>query len=106
MRIKTRAMRSGVWFRLLSRTDRAVLDLTIRCVERVRSRVLTRTISEIVSKVLKALGDNFVEKAEKFGYVIAGRVSKVAEKWGNKSACWWIYDRSFIRFLGVNALNT
>jgi hypothetical protein len=106
MRIKTRAMRSGVWFRLLSGADRAILDLTIRYVERVQSLVLTRTISKIISKVLKALGDSFVEKAEKFGYVIAGRVSKIAEKWGNKSACWWIYDRSFVRFLGVNALNT
>jgi hypothetical protein len=106
VRIKAKAVRRGVWFRLLSRADRAVLDLTIRCVERVRSPVLAKTISKIISKVLKALEANLMMKAEKFGRVIAGELAMVAERWGNKKASWWIYDKSFLRFLGVNALNT
>jgi hypothetical protein len=106
MKIRTRAMRSGVWFRLLSRTDRAVLDLTIRCVERVRSRVLAKTISEIIRRVLKTLEANFLEKAEKIGRSIAEGLSQIGEKWGNKNARAWRYDRSFVKFLGVNALNT
>jgi hypothetical protein len=105
-KIKTRAMRSGVWFRLLSRADRAVLDLTIRCVYRVRSRVLARTISEIIRRVLRTLEANFLEKAEKVGRSIADRLSKIAVKWGNKNAYMWTDNRGFIQFLGVNTLNT
>lgn len=105
-RIRTRAIRSGVWFRLLSRADRAILDLTIRCVERVRSRVLVKTISEIIGRVIKTLEDNFTKKAEKIGRSIADGLSRIAESWGNKNARIWKYDRGFIEFLGVNALNT
>lgn len=106
MRIKTRAMRSGVWFRLLSRADRAVLDLTMKCVERIRSRVLARAISQIISRVLKTLDDSFMQKADKIGRVVAERLSQAAEKWGNKDAQMWKYSRNFVQFLGVNALNT
>lgn len=106
MRIKTKAMRSGVWFRLLSRADRAILNLTIRCVEKVRSRVLAKSISEIISRVLKTLEDSFMNKAQKFGREIVVRVSGTAQMWGNKNARTWKHDRSFIEFLGVNALNT
>lgn len=106
MRIKTKAMRSGVWFKLLSRADRAILDLTIRCVETIRSRVLAKSISEIISRVLKTLEDSFMDKAQKFGREIAVKVSGIAQTWGSRSARTWNHDKNFIEFLGVSALNT
>ena len=106
MKIKSRAVRSGIWFKVLSRVERAIVDLTVKCVEQIRSRVLAQTISSIISKLLKTLEDEFLTKAERIGCKIVERLSTIAEEWGNKTCSVWKYDRNFIKFLGVNALNT
>jgi hypothetical protein len=99
-------LRQRVWFRALSKVERAIVDLTIKCVEKVRSVVLAGTISAIVGKILQFLEEDFMTKAERFGSEIVERVCAVAKKWGNTACSAWSYDRYFIRFLGVNALNS
>jgi len=105
-KIKSRALRTRVWFRALSKVERAILDLTIKCVENVRSRVLEGTISTITNKIMRSLEDVFLEKAERIGQDIAEALCAIGERWGNKTSSAWKCDRCFIRFLGVNALNT
>ena len=39
-KLKTIAVRRNLWFKALSTVERAIVDLTIRVVERVRSSVL------------------------------------------------------------------
>ena len=106
MKIKAKALRRRVWFRALSRVERGIVDLTIRCVERVRSSVLARTISNIVGKILKTLESGFLEKVNKVGSDVAEKVCRIALGWGNASASRWRRDVDFVRFLGVNAVNT
>jgi len=106
MKIKTRALRQRVWFKALSRVERGIVDLTIRCVEKVKSPVLTRVIMDIVGKVLKILEDGFLEMVKRVGSAVAEKVCGIAEGWGNESASGWRYDSEFIRFLGVNAVNS
>lgn len=106
MKIKARALRHRVWFKVLSRAERAIIDLTIKCVERVRSRILTRVISKIIDKLLKTLKNGFLETADKVGREIAEGLCGTAWRWGNRTALGWKHDRGFIRFLGVNAVNT
>ena len=106
MKIKARALRHRVWFKALSRAERAVIDLTIKCVERVRSRILTRVISKIVDKILKTLKSSFLETADKVGRETIERLCIIAGRWGNRTASGWKHDLGFIRFLGVNAVNT
>jgi hypothetical protein len=105
MRIKTRALRRRVWFKVTSRLERGIVDLTIRCVERIRSPVLARIASEIVRKILRTLENGFVKMAEKIGAEIAERVCRIALAWGNKTASSWKHDPRFLRYLGVNAIN-
>jgi len=105
-KIKSRALRARVWFRALSKVERAILDLTIKCVENVRSRVLEGTISTIISKILQSLEDAFLVRAERIGRDIAETLCAIAERWGNKASSTWECDKCFIKFLGVNALNT
>ena len=106
MKVKSKAVRNGIWFRVLSRAERAIVDLTMRCVEKVRSPILAKAITKILGKILKTLGKTFLEKAKEIGRDLAQRLSKVAEKWGNKKAPNWKNDKEFIKFLGVAALNT
>ena len=105
MRIKTRALRRRVWFKVTSRLERGIVDLTIRCVERIRSPVLAGIISEIIRKILRTLENGFLKMAEKVGAVIAERVCGFALAWGNRTASSWKHNPGFVRFLGISAVN-
>lgn len=106
LKVKTKALRLNVWFKALSKTERALTDLTLRCVERVRSHLLEAAISNIIDKILKALECTFLVRAEGIGCEIAKQLCKIAEEWGNKQAAGWKQDKRFITFLGVNSLNS
>ena len=105
IKARVRAVRQKVWFKALSRVERNIVDLTIRCVEKVRSRILAKIVSNILAKILKTLEPSFLEAAMRIGREIADEVCGVAEKWGNVSASRWKHDLDFIRFLGVTAVN-
>jgi hypothetical protein len=105
IKARVRAVRQRVWFKALSRVERSILDLTIRCVERVRSRILARIVSNILAKILKTLEPSFLEAAMRIGREIADEVCGIAEKWGNSFASRWKRDLGFARFLGVTAVN-
>ena len=104
-RIKTRALRGRVWFKATSTLERSIVDLTIRCVKRIRSPVLARTVSAIIGKILATLENGFLTKAEKIGVPIAERLCGFAVAWGNRKATNWRQNLRFIQFLGVNAIN-
>lgn len=105
MRAKTRALRAKVWFKVTSRLERGIVDLTARCVERIRSPVLAKTVSKIIGKIVATLENSFLKRARKMGAKIAERLCEVALAWGNGTASSWKHDLSFVRFLGVNAIN-
>ena len=105
IKARVRAVRQKVWFKALSRVERSILDLTIRCVEKVRSRILAKIVSNILAKILKTLEPSFLEAAMRIGREIADEVCGIAEKLGNVHASRWKYDLGFVRFLGVTAVN-
>jgi len=105
VKIKSRALRMRIWFRTLSKVERAIIDLTIKCVEKVRSSVLADTISTIVSKILQSLEERFIARAERVGREIAETLCVIGRRWGNRACSAWKCDECFIRFLGVTALN-
>ena len=90
----------------MSRVERGVVDLTIRCVEMIRSPVLARALSEIVRKISQRIGKSFLEKVSIVGTAIAHEISRTAERWGNENASTWKNDSDFIRFLGVSSINS
>ena len=106
LKAKTRALRQKIWFRALSKVERSIVDLTIRCVEKIRSQILAEIILTILNKLFTALDKGYLHQAEKIGHEIAEKICRVALKWGNLQAKTWKHDRNFVRFLGVNALNT
>lgn len=74
MNLKTRAMRSGVWFKTLQRIDRVLFDLTIRVVDTIRSARLTRSIAVIARKLKVAVESGF-----------SGRLRVIGLLWLKKS---------------------
>ncbi len=105
IKVKTRALRTKVWFKGTSRLERGVVDLAIRCVEKIRSPVLAKIVLKIVRKLSRTMENGFLKLAEKVGAKIAERVCGIVVTWGNSDAISWKHDYNFIRFLGVNAVN-
>jgi hypothetical protein len=106
-KLKTIAVRRGLWFKVLSALERAVVDLTLKVVERVRSSVLKEALKSIASKVVEALKSrSFKERAMAIGRALAERLVRIAERLGNKRAREWAEDPSFVMYLGVSWLNT
>jgi hypothetical protein len=106
-KLKTIAVRKGLWFKVLSAVERAVVDLTLKVVERVRSSVLKEALKSIASKVVEALKSrSFKERAMAIGRALAKRIACVAERLGNKRAREWAEDPGFVMYLGASWLNT
>lgn len=106
MKIKSKARKSGIWYETLSKTERAIIDLTIKCVEKVRSPTLTKTIRKIIGKITQTLEKSFTQKAQEIGSSLAKQIVGIAQKWGNKKAPNWEREAKFVNFLGIIALNT
>jgi len=106
VKIKIRAIRSGVWFKALSQIERAQLDLTIRVVDRVRSCLLRRLLASIVRKIHEALESPIRRLMREIGATLARRVCVAAERIGCKKAWKWAKDKGFVQFLTITYMNT
>jgi len=104
-RARALALRRGVWYRVLTRVERACLDLSARVVERVRSRRLAQVLTAILCKLGAAMESAVERAAREFGRPLARRLSAIAQRWGNGSAVSWAEDRGFIRYLVVGVIN-
>jgi hypothetical protein len=94
-----------LWFKALSKVERAVFDLTVKCVVQIRSLKLQKALQDIICKIVEAMESRFLKKAEKTGRQIAWNLSNIAQRWGNCTAIDWERDKSFLIYLGVNAIN-
>jgi hypothetical protein len=96
--LKTRALRKRVWYRVLDRVERGLLDLTIRWVDNVRSGRLTETLLRILVKLARAM-EQGMARVLVLGRKLALRASLLAVRWGNVDAYSWRFDRAF--WLGI-----
>ena len=103
--LKTKAIRSGVWFKALQRIDRVLFDLTIRVVDNIRSAKLARSMLVFTRKLEEAMESNFSIQLRKIGLPLAQKISFTAQKLGHVSAGDWIFDSSFAVFLALMHIN-
>jgi len=104
--IRRKALRQRAWFKVLNRTERAIISLTIRCVERVKSPKLARIITAIIAKLKEAMESKVKRLMETVGCALAQKISRIAQKWGNILAFRWARDSGFIQYLTVMQVNT
>jgi hypothetical protein len=103
-RLKLKALRRGLWYRNLKNSERRLLELTIRVVQRVRSFFLARLVYEIVDKLYDALQGRVYRLMRNEGKKMTERLSQIAQKWGYRTAKSWIKDQAFIQYLVINNL--
>lgn len=104
-KLRVKARRRGAWYRVLSRVERGLLDLAIKVVENVRSRVLARSLISVVEKLLDAMESEVTRLTRTVGRSLAQKLSEIGQGWGNKSARLWAVDLGFIKYLAVMKKN-
>jgi len=103
-KFRLKAVRRGCWFRDLKQSERSLLDLTIRVVERVRSFSLANLVSRIVGKLCEAMESRIYRLVRSEGRCMAEGLSRIAQAWGYKAAKSWVRDRGFMQFLVISNL--
>ena len=105
IKLKSKAIRAGVWFKALPRIDRVLVDLTIKVAENIRSSRLAMCIFAVVGKLEGLLESRVLKSLRLVGNSLAEKISSIAQKWGNVSAKSWAADSSFAFFLAVMHTN-
>ena len=105
LEMRRKAIRRGVWFRVLDRVERGILSLTARVVDRVESAVLGVELVKILSKLRDALKSGFVRRMEEYGFGRAREVAAQAVAWGYMAARAWASDSGFVRYLTLIDVN-
>jgi hypothetical protein len=105
IKLKLKALRSGLWFRTLNKIERALVNLTIKVVNYVQSRTLVEILSSIIAKLDDALETGVLQALREVGFPLAYKLSSLAQKWNNESARNWMYDVSFAKFLAIMHIN-
>lgn len=105
-KLRLKALRRGVWFRDLKHSERKLLDLTIRVVQRVHSLTLAKLVSRIVGKLCAAMESRIFRLMRTEGRTLAEKLSKIAEVWGNRVAKSWAKDSGFIQYLTISSLSS
>jgi len=100
------ALRRRVWFKWLSRIERAQVDLTIRIVETVRSPLLRNVLSSILKKLSVVAESQISCLKNRVGVPLARKLSLVATSWGYGHAENWPRDEGFIQFLTISYMHT
>jgi dolichol kinase len=104
--IKKKALRRRAWFKVLDGMERAIVSLTIRCVESIKSPKLANIVTAIVTKLIDAMTSQVEKLKETVGSSLVRNLAKIALAWGNFSAKSWVEDKSFIQYLVIMRINT
>ena len=100
-KLRLRALRRGLWFSGLKQSERKLLELTISVVQRVRSFMLAKVVSQIVDKLCDALESRVYRLIRTEGRCMSEKLSNIAISWGYREAKCWIEDLGFRQYLVV-----
>ena len=104
--LKRRALRKGVWFKVLSHVERSIYDLTIKAIDTIKSKKLLSSIRAITEKLRRALESSVRVLTRTVGRQLASALAHVAYSWGHRGAHSWASDDGFVRYLAVCYMNT
>ena len=103
--VRRKALRKRVWLKVLGRMERGLVNLTIRCVEQVRSSTLAAMLRSIVERLEAALRSRIERLMVAVGWPLAQRLAHFAVSWGNETALTWALDATFARHLTIVHMN-
>ncbi|MEM3419977.1 MAG: hypothetical protein QW806_07130 [Nitrososphaerota archaeon] len=100
IKIKRKAIRLKIWYKL-NNIEREIINLTIKCVNKIKSIKLKNIILKILNKIKEIFENNFLNKIYEIGLKEVIKIVKIAYSWGNKNSLNWIKDKKYIFYLGI-----
>ncbi|MEM2929053.1 MAG: hypothetical protein QXP60_08830 [Nitrososphaerota archaeon] len=100
LKIKRKAIRLKIWYKL-NNIEREIINLTIKCVNKIKSIKLKKIILKILNKIKEIFENNFLNKIYEIGLKEVINIVKIAYSWGNKNSLNWIKDKKYIFYLGI-----
>jgi hypothetical protein len=105
LRLRRKALRRRVWFKVLDVTERALLYLVPRCMETPKNATLIDALAKIIVKIKMALKGRVANLVCQVGKPLAEKLSLVAQEWDHKTAGEWARDEGFWKYLAIVKLN-
>ncbi len=105
VKIRRVALRRRIWFRVLNRVERGIIDLTVSNFDNIRSTRLANLLVAIVKKLQLATESKADKLVRTVGISLAQKISKIAVGWGNQLAFYWSKDLAFARYLAFSTEN-
>ncbi len=102
---RNHAFRRGVWYKILDKNERNIMNLTIHVVDRVKSTLLGLVILKIIKKLKDALMNSFVMKMKRFGVRRVQKLIDMAVDWHNEAARDWVSDSGFVKYVTMTEIN-
>jgi len=84
LKMKTKAIRSGTWFKAVQRIDRVLIDLTIKVKHNIRSTIFAKSILTITRKIESIMESKFYCAIHVVDLPLAKNTALTAQKLGNK----------------------
>jgi hypothetical protein len=85
-RLKSRALRNGVWFRVIRRIDRALLNACINVAQSITNPSLVASILAVTRKIEESLETRAARYIREVGFSLASKLGALAQSLGNKDA--------------------
>jgi len=105
LKMRQEALRKGVWFRVLDRIERSIINLVPRCMKKPRNAKLIDLLTKIIVKVKDALRSHVDDLVSQIGKPIARKLSSIAQKWGYRTAVKWATEDGFSKYWTIMKLN-
>jgi hypothetical protein len=105
-KMRRQALRNGAWYKILDSAERAIINLVPKCMEKPKSKPLIDMLAKIIAKIQNASRSSLVDFINQVGKPMAIRISRIAQKWGNKPAQGWAEDEGFSRYLAIVNMNS
>jgi hypothetical protein len=95
--VRRTALRKRVWYRVLDRVERGIVNLTIGIIEKVQSPVLAQELVKILAKLRDAGKCAFTRHVEVFGYKKLRLIVDQVRSFGSEVS--WLMDMGFAEWL-------
>lgn len=103
--IKRVSLRRRIWYKALTNLERSIIDLSIRCVTKIRSQRLAGSLKTIINKLEFLMTSRLERLTKTIGLPRAQKIAQLAFSWGNSKATKWAIEESFARYLAIMELN-
>jgi len=105
LKLRRKALRRGLLYKVLNRAERAILNLVPKCVDKPRSPMLIDIVAKIIVKLKAALSSRVMRLRSQIGRPLAQKMSRIAQSWGYRRAREWAEDYGFIQYWTIIKMN-